>query len=102
MQQCYNRAAEFRGTGSLQKMRETIMRHVHESKNSMFDQAKDEMLNQLNSLMEGILQTLRKTMKKSIELSLKTEEHSIPVAELASYKKAHPRQLKSSGESSPS
>ncbi|KAM6905315.1 nuclear GTPase SLIP-GC-like [Xenentodon cancila] len=81
MQQCYDRAAEFRGTGSLQNMRETIMRHVHESKNIMFDQAKDEMLKQLNSLMEDILQTLWKTMKESIELSLKTEEHSIPGGE---------------------
>ncbi|KAM6905313.1 nuclear GTPase SLIP-GC-like [Xenentodon cancila] len=51
MLQCYNRAAEFRGTGSLQNMRETIMRHVHESKNIMFDQAKDEMLKQLKTLM---------------------------------------------------
>ncbi|XP_061567291.1 nuclear GTPase SLIP-GC-like [Cololabis saira] len=78
MQQCYNRAAEFRGKGSLENMRETIVRHMHESKNSMFDQAKDEMMNQLKCLMEGILQTLHTTMKESIYLSHKTEERSIP------------------------
>ncbi|KAM6904707.1 nuclear GTPase SLIP-GC-like [Xenentodon cancila] len=99
MQQRYDRAAEFRGTGSLQNMRETIMRHVIESKNIMFDQVKDEMLNQLKSLMEGILQTLRKTMKKSIKLSLKTEEHSIPdvSAELETAQKLYD-ELKSSSE----
>jgi len=31
-------------------MRDTIMRHVYESKNSMFDQAKTVMLNQLKEL----------------------------------------------------
>ena len=43
-------AAEFKGKDTLQNMRDTIMRHVYESKNSMFDQAKTVMLNQLKEL----------------------------------------------------
>ncbi|KAI3359236.1 hypothetical protein L3Q82_002755 [Scortum barcoo] len=51
MLECYEKAAEFTGgEGSLDKMRETIVKHVRESKDIMFEQAKDEMLRQLRGL----------------------------------------------------
>ncbi|KAM4531393.1 nuclear GTPase SLIP-GC-like [Odontesthes bonariensis] len=78
MQECYEKAAEFKGKDSLQNMRDTIVRHVYESKNSMFDRAKTVMLNELKELTDEIVETLEKTMTKSIELSLKTDYKSIP------------------------
>ncbi|KAM4531752.1 nuclear GTPase SLIP-GC-like isoform 2-T2 [Odontesthes bonariensis] len=78
MQECYENATEFKGKDSLQNMRDTIVRHVYESKNSMFDRAKTVMLNELKELTDEIVETLEKTMTKSIELSLKTDYKSIP------------------------
>ncbi|KAK5914072.1 hypothetical protein CgunFtcFv8_008538 [Champsocephalus gunnari] len=78
MQECYDRAKEIRGEGSLKNMRETIEMHVHGSKNVMFVQAKDAMNKQLRDLMLEILEKLDSTMQESIELSLKTDGDSIP------------------------
>ncbi|XP_041868550.1 nuclear GTPase SLIP-GC-like [Melanotaenia boesemani] len=78
MQDCYKRAAEFKGTGSLLNMRHTIERHVSESNNIMFDQAKEVMLNLLKDLMRYIFKTLEETMRESTELSLKTNDDLIP------------------------
>ncbi|XP_023279040.1 nuclear GTPase SLIP-GC-like [Seriola lalandi dorsalis] len=97
MHECYKKAAEFSGQGSLEKMRETIKTHVHESKNTMFDQAKAHMLMQLNKLKENILVELEKTLKKSIELSLKTDDYSIPdVAAELDLVKTHYNEVSSS------
>ncbi|XP_059203364.1 nuclear GTPase SLIP-GC-like [Centropristis striata] len=89
MQECYQRAAEFTGTGSLDNMRRTIEEHVHNSGNIMFEKAKNEMLNQLVNLKMEILEKLEKTMQDSLELSLKTDGDSIPdvQAELEMVKK---------------
>ncbi|KAM4531394.1 nuclear GTPase SLIP-GC-like [Odontesthes bonariensis] len=78
MQECYKEAAKAEGKGMLKKMRETMERHVRKSENIMFDQAKDVLLNQLKALMVDILNTLEKTLKKSTELSFRTDDHSIP------------------------
>ncbi|XP_039681452.1 nuclear GTPase SLIP-GC-like isoform X1 [Perca fluviatilis] len=78
MQKGYSKAAGFRGEGSLNSMRDTIEEHVRAAKNIMFERAKDEMMNQLRDLMKEILEKLKKTMQKSIELSLKTDGDSIP------------------------
>ncbi|XP_054464023.1 nuclear GTPase SLIP-GC-like [Anoplopoma fimbria] len=78
MQECYNNAKHIRGTGMLQNMRATIVKHVHGSKDVMFQEAKDVMLNQLRDLMSYILKDLEKTMHESIELSLKNDGVSIP------------------------
>ncbi|XP_029292881.1 nuclear GTPase SLIP-GC-like [Cottoperca gobio] len=78
MKECYEEAKEIKGRDSLKNMRDTIVKHVHDSKNIMFEQAKDDMLNQLRDLMLEILETLEETMQESIELSLKTEGVSIP------------------------
>ncbi|KAM4531809.1 nuclear GTPase SLIP-GC-like isoform 2-T3 [Odontesthes bonariensis] len=78
MQECYERAAGFCGKDSLLNMRHTIERHVQDSKDTMFDKAGQVMLNLLIVLMNTILGTLEKTMKESIELSLKTNDYSIP------------------------
>ncbi|XP_025762007.1 nuclear GTPase SLIP-GC isoform X2 [Oreochromis niloticus] len=77
MEECYIKAAAFRGPGTLNNMRETIERHVHSNK-GMFERAKNTMLEKLNALMQYILETLQKTMMESIELSLKTDNCSLP------------------------
>ncbi|XP_051243567.1 nuclear GTPase SLIP-GC-like isoform X42 [Dicentrarchus labrax] len=98
MKECYQivfyfvvEAADFKGKDSLKNMRDTIEKHVHDSKNIMFQQAKNEMLNQLRDLKEHVLDTLEKTMQKSIELSLKTDGDTIPdvTVELAEVKKCY-------------
>ncbi|XP_072224614.1 nuclear GTPase SLIP-GC-like [Leuresthes tenuis] len=78
MQECYEKAAEFKGKDTLQNMRDTIERHVYESKSRMFDQTKTVMLNQLKELTDDIVKTLETYMKESIELSLKMDYKSIP------------------------
>ncbi|XP_039467609.1 nuclear GTPase SLIP-GC-like [Oreochromis aureus] len=77
MEEGYKKAAEFRGTGMLYNMRETIKNHVH-SKKDMFEQAKNTMLEKLHSLMRDILETLEETMKEAFELSFKTDGSSLP------------------------
>ncbi|XP_029913406.1 LOW QUALITY PROTEIN: nuclear GTPase SLIP-GC-like [Myripristis murdjan] len=79
MKPCYKKAAEIHGKDSLKNMRDTIKNHLHESKDIMFDQAKDDMLTRLRNLMDQILETLNQDMVKSIEVSLKTDDRSIPV-----------------------
>ncbi|XP_041860772.1 nuclear GTPase SLIP-GC-like [Melanotaenia boesemani] len=94
MQDCYKRAAEFRGKGSMQNMKDMIGKHVFESKNIMFDQAKQVMLKKLEDLVGYIWETLEKTMKESIELSLKTNDNSIPdVSDKLTIVKNHYKQL---------
>ncbi|KAM4716439.1 nuclear GTPase SLIP-GC-like [Anableps anableps] len=78
MQECYKMAAGYSGPGMLEKMRETLSRHVYESKNTMFAKAKDVMLNHLLSLRVEILETVMDTLNNSIDLSLRTDNHSIP------------------------
>ncbi|XP_071371530.1 nuclear GTPase SLIP-GC-like isoform X2 [Centroberyx affinis] len=78
MQPCYEEAATHRGKDTLKNMRDTIEKHLKGSKNIMFNKAKDEMLSQMKRLMKRILKTLEQNMKRSIELSLKTDDNSIP------------------------
>uniref|UniRef100_A0A3P8NXR9 SCAN box domain-containing protein n=1 Tax=Astatotilapia calliptera TaxID=8154 RepID=A0A3P8NXR9_ASTCA len=77
MKGCYEEAAAFEKKGTLNRMRDTIERHV-ESKKYMFEEAKNAMLEQLNDLKETVLRTLEETMEDSIEHSLKTEACSLP------------------------
>ncbi|XP_028268245.1 nuclear GTPase SLIP-GC-like [Parambassis ranga] len=78
MQTSYEKAATFSGPGILDNMRFTLKKHVHDSKDTMFKQAGETMLKKLKDLQKEILETLKKTMMESIELSLKTNDHSIP------------------------
>ncbi|KAI9514763.1 hypothetical protein NQZ68_030953 [Dissostichus eleginoides] len=78
MKECYDRAKEIRGEGTLKNMKETIEMHVRRSKNVMFAQAKDAMMKQLRDLMSEIPEKLESTMQESIDLSLKTDGVSIP------------------------
>ncbi|XP_007573115.2 nuclear GTPase SLIP-GC-like isoform X1 [Poecilia formosa] len=78
MKECYEKAAEFRGKNTLQNIRETIQVYVHNFQNSMFEKAKNVMLELLLKLMADILGLLEKDMMESIELSLKTEDCTIP------------------------
>ncbi|XP_015246690.1 PREDICTED: nuclear GTPase SLIP-GC-like [Cyprinodon variegatus] len=50
MQECYKTAAGYSGTGMLEKMRETLKKHVNGLKNTMFEDAKNAMLDHLLSL----------------------------------------------------
>ncbi|XP_013129755.1 nuclear GTPase SLIP-GC isoform X1 [Oreochromis niloticus] len=93
MKECYKEAAAFTGKGTLKNMRDTIERHVH-SKMDMFEEAKYVMLEQLNDLKETVLRTLEKTMKESIEHSLKPEACSLPdVSEHLEVVKKHDDEL---------
>ncbi|XP_076609320.1 nuclear GTPase SLIP-GC-like [Chaetodon auriga] len=89
MEECYQNAAGFKGPGSLENMRSAIEKHIHYSKDTMFEQTKDFMLSQMKCLKEYILKTLKDTLQKSIELSLKTDGDSLPdvKVELAEVKK---------------
>ncbi|KAM4717665.1 nuclear GTPase SLIP-GC-like [Anableps anableps] len=78
MKECYEKAVQFRGKNTLQNIRETIQQHVHNFQNTMFEKAKNVMLELLLKLMVEILGLLEKNMMESIELSLKTEDCSIP------------------------
>ncbi|XP_047428431.1 nuclear GTPase SLIP-GC-like [Mugil cephalus] len=93
MRECYESAA---GKPTLKNMRDTIEKHVQDSKDVIFDRAKDAMLNQLNQLKENIMKTMETTMKKATEVSLKTDDSSCPdvSAELAEVKKIY-KELKS-------
>nr|XP_033501215.1 nuclear GTPase SLIP-GC-like [Epinephelus lanceolatus] len=51
MKESYEKAAEIRGGGSLKNMRSTIENHVRDSKDIMFQRAKNVMLEQLENLM---------------------------------------------------
>ncbi|MED6255808.1 hypothetical protein ATANTOWER_015302 [Ataeniobius toweri] len=78
IQECCEKAPQFRGKNTLQNMRQTIQKHVHTFKNTMFEKAKDVMLEQLQKLMVDVVGDLEKNMMASIEPSLKTEDCSIP------------------------
>ncbi|KAM8723462.1 nuclear GTPase SLIP-GC-like [Acanthopagrus schlegelii] len=103
MQDCYQQAAGFRGKDSLKNMRDTIKQHVYSLKNTMFAQAKDVMLRRLRDLKVFILKELKETMQKSIELSLKTDDYSVPdfTVELAEVKKHYNFLTKSQDEETP-
>ncbi|KAM9392905.1 nuclear GTPase SLIP-GC-like isoform 2-T2 [Pholidichthys leucotaenia] len=77
MQEAYKKAAEISGTGTLQKMKDTIENHMKSNK-EMFELAKNAMLEKLNNLQEEISKTLKKTLQESIEFSLNTEDYSLP------------------------
>ncbi|XP_014882794.1 nuclear GTPase SLIP-GC-like, partial [Poecilia latipinna] len=97
MQECYKTAAGYSGPGMLEKMRETVSRHVHESKGTMFAKAKNAMLSHLLRLQVEILKTMKDTLNNSIDLSLRTNCQAIPdvSAELAMVKKIY-KNLKNS------
>ncbi|XP_062421819.1 nuclear GTPase SLIP-GC-like isoform X3 [Pungitius pungitius] len=99
MQKCYDDAKVIRGANSLINMRETMRKHVHDSKHNMFKNAKKVMLDQLRDLMNDILKDLKVTMQESIDLSLKTDGDSIPdfTVELGKVKN-HYEELKGSAE----
>ncbi|XP_041822832.1 nuclear GTPase SLIP-GC-like [Melanotaenia boesemani] len=69
MQACYKRAAEFRGKGSIQNMKSTIGKHVSESKNIMFDQAKQVMLKKLKDLVDDFDGIITKVQAVKNEIS---------------------------------
>uniref|UniRef100_UPI0037E97389 nuclear GTPase SLIP-GC-like isoform X2 n=1 Tax=Semicossyphus pulcher TaxID=241346 RepID=UPI0037E97389 len=78
MQTCYDKAKTVTGKGSLQNMKGTIEQHVHANKDTMFEEAKNAMLSKLRILKDDIWSTLVDTMLESIELSLNTDDKSLP------------------------
>ncbi|KAM9318717.1 nuclear GTPase SLIP-GC-like [Pholidichthys leucotaenia] len=77
MQEAYKKAAEFSGKGMLQNMRDTLENHMKSNK-GMFELAKNAMLGKLNNLQEKIIKKLEKTLQESIDISLSTEDYSLP------------------------
>uniref|UniRef100_UPI003AAD5AFE nuclear GTPase SLIP-GC-like n=1 Tax=Centroberyx gerrardi TaxID=166262 RepID=UPI003AAD5AFE len=51
MKPCYEEAATYSGKDTLKNMRDTIEKHLKGSKNTMFNKAKDDMLDQMKKLM---------------------------------------------------
>ncbi|XP_026181787.1 nuclear GTPase SLIP-GC-like [Mastacembelus armatus] len=78
MKECYEKAADFKGKDTLQNMRETLESHVRDKKHTMFESARNRVSAGLEKLKEEILQDLKKTLMKSMELSLRTDDYSIP------------------------
>ncbi|XP_007573113.1 nuclear GTPase SLIP-GC-like [Poecilia formosa] len=78
MQECYKKSAGFSKTDTLKNIRETIETHVKKSKDTMFDKAKDVMLTELKSLEDDIVESVKSTMEECLELSFRTDDHSIP------------------------
>ncbi|XP_060921718.1 nuclear GTPase SLIP-GC-like [Labrus mixtus] len=78
MQKCYEDTQQCTGQGSLNAMRDIIKQHVCAKKVGMFEEARDAMISNLQKLMDAIQKTLRETMLRSIELSLKTDDQSVP------------------------
>ncbi|KAK7940372.1 hypothetical protein WMY93_003698 [Mugilogobius chulae] len=78
MEESYKKAATFSGPGSLDKMRRTVEMRLYDVKEKMFDDAKDKVLTELKDLMNDVYTQLKDTLQESIELSLKTDDHSIP------------------------
>ncbi|XP_074552993.1 nuclear GTPase SLIP-GC-like isoform X2 [Halichoeres trimaculatus] len=101
MQKCYEDAAQCAGKGSLNAMREIIERHVRSKKDCMFEGAKETMMSKLLLFMEDILNTLGRTMWKSIDLSLQTDDQSLPdiKEELETVKQYYNKLKRSSDES---
>nr|XP_054604684.1 nuclear GTPase SLIP-GC-like [Nothobranchius furzeri] len=91
MEDGYKEAAKCSGDGTLQMMRGALTKHVLESKNTMFETAKNVMLKKLQDLKSEILVTLEEEMRRSIELALKTDGHSFPdvSAELYNFNNLH-------------
>lgn len=78
MQECYKKAALFVGKGSLENMRHSIENYIEDVKDTIFDHAKEDMLNQLKQLMEDAVSILSESLEKSVELSLREDRNSIP------------------------
>ncbi|XP_029924304.1 nuclear GTPase SLIP-GC-like isoform X2 [Myripristis murdjan] len=78
MQPCYDDAARDSGTGTLRRMRDTIQTHLQASNGRMFNEAKEDMLRQLRSLMDWIQKTVEDKLEKSMTLSLRTDDTCIP------------------------
>ncbi|XP_029292882.1 nuclear GTPase SLIP-GC-like [Cottoperca gobio] len=50
MEECYEEAKEIKGRDSLKNMRDIIVKHVHDSKNIMFQQAKDDYVEEAKKI----------------------------------------------------
>lgn len=81
MEPCYDEAKQLRGKDSLQKMRETIMRHIREKKSTMFVQAKDELLGKLRELKNFVKSDFKEKLLEVINLSLSHDEELPDISE---------------------
>nr|XP_029132104.1 nuclear GTPase SLIP-GC-like [Labrus bergylta] len=77
MQKCYEDAQQCKGKGSLNAMRVVIEQHVR-AKVDMFKEAKTVMMLNLTELMEVIQKILMETLLRSMDLSLNTDDQSVP------------------------
>lgn len=73
MQECYTKAAEIRGPGSLVNMKHAVETHLLDVKNTMFDRTKDDVLSKLKDLMEHVQKELSDFLLKTIEMSFRSD-----------------------------
>ncbi|XP_055011525.1 nuclear GTPase SLIP-GC-like [Boleophthalmus pectinirostris] len=78
MQECYKEAADHRGPGSLNNMKDTVEKHLKKVKNTMFDKAKDKMLALLKKLMDDVQKQLWETLQESIDTSFNPDQQLFP------------------------
>lgn len=78
MEECYINAKDIRGSGSLESMKRAVEMHLSDVKDTMFDSAKDVVLFKLKELVEHVQRKLGNNLWESIELSLESNDRSIP------------------------
>ncbi|KAL0993421.1 hypothetical protein UPYG_G00107640 [Umbra pygmaea] len=71
----YRRAAEYKGSEALKRMKEEL--HQHAKKDHIFQKAKNKMLDQLIKLKDHIVMQLMFKIQESLEISLKTPDSSL-------------------------
>uniref|UniRef100_A0A4W5PEW7 Dynamin N-terminal domain-containing protein n=1 Tax=Hucho hucho TaxID=62062 RepID=A0A4W5PEW7_9TELE len=74
MRPCYERAAQYRGTDSLESMRKELRNHLKKFKKEMFHKAKKEMLDLLKEMKKHIVEELERELQESMSQSLKTPD----------------------------
>ncbi|XP_060921715.1 nuclear GTPase SLIP-GC-like isoform X3 [Labrus mixtus] len=77
MQKCYEDAQQCKGKGSLNAMRDIIEQHVR-AKVDMFEESKTVMMLNVAELVEVIQKILMETLLRSMNLSLNTDDQSVP------------------------
>ncbi|XP_045571572.1 nuclear GTPase SLIP-GC isoform X3 [Salmo salar] len=75
MRPCYERAAQYTGTDSLESMRKELRNHLKTFKEEMFHKAKKEMLDLLKEMKKHIVEELEHELQESMSQSLKTPDN---------------------------
>uniref|UniRef100_A0A674EI96 Nuclear GTPase SLIP-GC-like n=1 Tax=Salmo trutta TaxID=8032 RepID=A0A674EI96_SALTR len=74
MRPCYERAAQYTGTDSLESMRKELRNHLKTFKEEIFHKGKKEMLDLLKEIKKHIVEELEHELQESMSQSLKTPD----------------------------